>query len=101
MNLPERFIHQATRYVMGRHTYAVHEHCEWLEANWSRIPEAERRVIQQDLEAAFGRDDRARQMRSKDLRSLGDDCDRQDWQRVRALYVTPDAPVAKTRGRRK
>jgi hypothetical protein len=91
MNLPERFIHQTTRYVMGRTTYAVHEHCDWLVAHWDRIPEAERRVIQQDLEEAFGRDDRAREMGSKDCLWLGHDCDRNDWERVRALYAAQSA----------
>jgi hypothetical protein len=60
MDLPERFIHQANRYVMGCQTGAVGEHCDWLVANWDRIPESEPRTIQRDLEEAFGSDDRAR-----------------------------------------
>ena len=101
MELPENFIHQATRYVMGRRTLVVHKHCNWLVANWGQIPEAQRRIIQQDMEAAFGRDDRARKMGSKDFLWLGDDCDRQDWERVRALYAEPVTPVVKKRVRRK
>jgi len=101
MDLPERFTHQATRYMMGRQTGAVGEHCDWLVANWARIPEPERRTIQRDLEEAFGRDDRARQMGAKDCRWLGDDCDRQHWERVRALYAAPAARAGKKGGRRK
>jgi hypothetical protein len=101
MDLPDRFIHQATRYVMGRRSHAVGEHCDWLLANWARLPESERSVIQRDLEEAFGRDDRARQTGSKGLLCLGDDCDRRDWERVRALYATPDARAAKKGGRRR
>lgn len=101
MELPDRFIHQATRYVMGRKTGAVHFHCRWLLANWGRIPEAERNIIRRDLEEAFGRDDRARQMGTSDWFWLGDDCDRQDWEQVRALYSTPPAPVTKNERRRK
>ena len=101
MDLPERFIHQATRYVMGRRTAAVGTHCDWLVENWARIPEPERRTIQHDLEEAFGRDDRARQMGAKDCRWLGDGCDRQNWERVRALYAAPAVLVEKKGGRRK
>jgi hypothetical protein len=101
MDLPERLVHQATRYVMGRRTGAVGEHCDWLVANWTRIPESERRTIISDLEAAFERDDRARAMGSKDLLWLGDDCDRQDWERVRDLYAAPAERAGKKGGRRK
>jgi len=101
MDLPERFIHQATRYVMGRRTGAVHEHCIWLVENWGRIPINQRNIIQRDLEEAFGRDDRARQMGTPDWFWLGDDCDRRSWEGVRALYAKPVAPATKKRGRRK
>lgn len=101
MELPDRFIHQATRYVMGRKTGAVHFHCRWLAANWDRIPEAERDIIRRDLDEAFERDDRARRMGSRDILWLGDDCDRQDWERVRSLYAAPGARAGKKEGRRK
>ena len=98
MDLPERFIHQATRYVMGRQTGAVGEHCDWLVANWHRVPESQRRTIQSDLEEAFACDDRAREMGLKDCFRLGDDCDRRDWERVRALYTAP-APQTAANGK--
>ena len=101
MNLPERFIHQATRYVMGRQTGAVGEHCDWLVTNWHRVPESQRRTIQRDLDEAFACDDRAREIGLKDCFRLGDDCDRRDWERVRALYATPAVRVEKKGGRRK
>ena len=76
MELPDRFIHQTTRYVLGRMTYAVEEHCKWLIVNWKNIPEPEKIIIQSDIEEAFRRGT-----------GLGMDIDRQCWEEVRKLWI--------------
>jgi len=84
MNLPARMIHQATRYVLGRDTYAVTEHCEWLIDNWFSIPAGQRMLIEHDVEEAYAR-----------LRinpnSLGHpDVYKPTWERVRSLWHVGD-----------
>ena len=76
MRLPDRFIHQANRYVLGRMTYAVSEHCQWLIANWTDIPESEKSIIQLDIEEAFRRGT-----------GLGMEWDRKCWEEVRKLWI--------------
>ena len=85
MDLPDRFIHQTTRYILGRRTYAVAEHTEWLIENWHRIPDHEKAIIQKDLEREFFQDDI---LREHNLFSgpLGMTCDRREWEKVRALW---------------
>lgn len=91
--LPTHFIHQATRYALGRMSYAVAEHCQWLIDNWDRIPGQEKAIIQKDVEEAIARDDRHREMCADGITTsspapfpLGMDCDRVKWDEVRALW---------------
>jgi len=87
MNLPEQFIHQATRYVLGRQTYAVLAHCRWLIANWQSIPESERATIQRDVEAEFDRDDFERAAHPDNYSwTHCADMDRWEWEQVRKLW---------------
>lgn len=87
MDLPERFIHQATRYVLGRSSYAVSEHCDWLIANWDNIPLDEKALIVSDVEQAFRHERGLRSSRpDAGYSPLGMEMDKRDWERVRALW---------------
>lgn len=83
--LPAAFIHQSFRYVLGRRTYAVSIWCDWCVANWNNIPTGEAAIIERELEEAYVFDDRDRR-ENRDVKYLGDDCDRLSWDRVRACY---------------
>lgn len=83
----------AFRYYCGRRTYAVSNFCAMLVRAWPVLPSTTRRLIQRDLEDEFARDDAAREMKDSNFRPLGDDCDRAQWGRVRALW-TDGAAVA-------
>lgn len=68
---------------MGRMSYAVSEHCDWLVANWNNLPEGEKEIVRQDLEKEFERDDK---FRNDNYGPLGMDTDRKEWERVRQLW---------------
>jgi len=88
MNLPDRFISQTTRYVLGRRSYGVGEHCDWLVAHWREIPEFERECIRMDVEVEFLRDDQWRAGHPSGHEGpLGMDMDRQEWEHVRKLWT--------------
>lgn len=84
----------ATRYMLGRMTYAVGNFCDSLVRHWGTLPEHTRSNIKRDVEEEFRRDDHARARRAKDKYDpsgayplpLGHDCDRQSWETVRALW---------------
>lgn len=80
----------AFRYYVGRMTYAVGDFCGLLIATWPTLPERTRTLIQRDLDEEFQRDDEARDVESM-CKPLGANCDRQQWERVRALWMTPNA----------
>jgi hypothetical protein len=86
MELPDSMIHQSFRYVLGRMTYAVGVWCDWAVANWDKIPNSEKAIIERELEEAFDLDDTTRRTGGSDFLPLGHDCDRQQWERVRAMY---------------
>lgn len=75
----------AHRYCMGRATYIVGCCADWLIAEWESLPENVRAIIQRDTEYEFIRDDEARE-RGDTYKPLGHDCDRREWERVRALW---------------
>jgi len=84
MQLPVRMIHQATRYVLGRDTYAVTEHCEWLINNWYTIPVGQRMLIEQSVEDAF-------HALKSDPKALGHpEVYKPTWERVRCLWYIGD-----------
>lgn len=82
----------AFRYYCGRMTYAVSDFCSQLIGQWPALPEKTKVLIQRDLEAEFKRDDEAR-ADGQQWRPLGNDCDRQQWERVRQLWATPNAEL--------
>lgn len=75
----------ATRYYLGRMTYAVSNFCDVLINVWSDLDEQCRFLIQRDVEEEFDRDDRARQD-GESYKPLGHDIDRKQWERVRELW---------------
>lgn len=79
----------AFRYSLGRMTYIVSDCADWLIANWPRLPSNAQKIIQRDLDEAFIRDNDARQDGSE-YKPLGHDRNRAQWERVRALWVTPN-----------
>lgn len=85
MMLPIDMIHQSFRYVLGRTSYAVLSWCDWIILNWNRIPTREQDLIIIELEKAFEQDDINRE-NIKFWKTLGHDCDRKNWERVRKLY---------------
>jgi hypothetical protein len=81
----------ATRYYLGRMTYAVSEFCEGLVKDWPKLRCEAQSVIKHDVEEAFARDDEARTRMSGDgsmpcYLPLGHDCDRASWENVRKLW---------------
>lgn len=78
----------AFRYCLGRQTYVVRACANWLIDIWPLLTEQTQGVIRRDLEEEFQRDDEAR-ARDEKHKPLGWDCDRKDWERVRALWRTP------------
>lgn len=78
----------AFRYCLGRQTYVVQACANWLIDIWPLLSENNRAVIQRDLEREFELDDAARAA-GDNYKPLGWDCDRKDWERVRALWRAP------------
>jgi len=75
----------ATRYYMGRMSAGVSDFCALLRRRWPALGARTRALIQRDVEEAFARDDSARAM-GLEHKALGMDCDREQWERVRALW---------------
>jgi hypothetical protein len=75
----------ATRYYLGRMTYAVDEFVRTLVRNWSTLSEQTRSIICRDIEEQFELDDAAR-ARDDQYKPLGWDCDRESWEKVRKLW---------------
>lgn len=75
----------ATRYYLGRMTYAVEEFTRTLIRNWSNLSEETRNIIRRDVEEEFVLDDAAR-ARGDQYKPLGWDCDRASWEKVRRLW---------------
>ncbi len=76
----------AFRYYLGRRTYAVESFCDMLRATLPNLPERAQLLIVDELDAAFKQDDAARANRSE-FKPLGHDCDREQWERVRAMWI--------------
>lgn len=76
----------AVRYCLGRMTYIVGDCADWLEDQWPNLCENIRASIQRDIEEAFKTDDEDR-AEGRQHKTLGHDCDRASWERVRALWA--------------
>ena len=84
LRLPSRLIHQATRYLLDRDTYAVTEHVEWLISNWYSIPAGQRALIETDVEEAFHR------LKSDPIALGHVEIHKPTWLRLRSLWYIGD-----------
>ena len=75
----------SVRYCLGRMTYIVSDCCDWLIEIWPTLTESTRNIVKRDIEDEFKRDDDARE-RGDEIKPLGWDCDRGQWERVRRLW---------------
>lgn len=75
----------AVRYCLGRMTYIVSDCADWIIEQWPNISEGAQKTIQRDIDDAFVSDDEER-ARGKEYKTLGHDCDRAQWDRVRKLW---------------
>lgn len=75
----------AVRYCLGRQTYAVGECVEWLLHVWPALAERTQQQIRRDIEREFERDEADRKA-GRSPCALGAPMDRQEWERVRALW---------------
>jgi hypothetical protein len=76
----------ATRYYMGRMTYAVSDFCNLLIGSWNELGENTKAIIQRDVEEEVVRDDESRK-RGDSFHPLGHDCDRKSWEHVIKLWT--------------
>lgn len=76
----------AVRYCIGRMTYMPSVCADWLLSVWHLLPPSKQEIIKRDVEEAFDRDDRDRELNASYL-ALGWDCDRSQWERVRKLWA--------------
>lgn len=83
----------AFRYYCGRMTYAVSDFCEMLVAAWPTLTPSLRNLIAGELEGEFRRDDEMRD-RGASYLPLGNQCDRESWERVRGLWKVGDGDTA-------
>ena len=71
----------AVRYAMGRRSYQVSVTCDWVKMNWPFLGDHIQEIIRQDVEGEF-----LTAERTLNYSHLGSDCDRRDWEGVRALW---------------
>lgn len=76
----------AFRYCLGRMTYIVGDCADWIVSVWDELPPNIKQLIRRELEEAFKRDDEER-AEGDQFKTLGHDCDRSEWGRVRKLYL--------------
>lgn len=79
----------AVRYCLGRMSYITGDCSDWLRAQWPNLKPGARQVIQRDIDEAFANDDAAR-AEDYPYKPLGHDCDRAEWQKVRAMWEAPN-----------
>lgn len=80
----------AFRYCLGRMTYISGTCADWLVDKWAEIPPHAQALIRRELDAAFAQDDEDRATGTS-FKALGWDCDRQAWDKVRALWASEQA----------
>ena len=86
----------AFRYSLGRMTYISEVCADWIIARWQDFPPNVQQLIRRDLEEAFKKDDEDRaDPGNRFFKELGWDCDRKEWEKVRALWASgPPFPPA-------
>ena len=82
----------AFRYCLGRMTYIVSDCADWLVDRWPQFPPNVQALIRRDLEEAFAKDDEDRATGAS-FKALGWDCDRAEWEKVRALWAGEQPPA--------
>jgi hypothetical protein len=75
----------ATRYYLGRRSYAVSIFCGLLIAQWGSLPERTQNLIQRDIEEEFRQLERYR-AGELSFNPLGMDMDVRQWEQVRELW---------------
>ena len=73
------------RYFLGRQSYAVGDFAERLAISWDSLDKRTQRLIKGELDEAFLRDDEDRALKM-DYNTLGGDCDREAWLKVKRAY---------------
>lgn len=82
----------AFRYCCGRSTYISGVCAEWIVDKWHSFPERQKDLIRRELEEEFSRDDEDRASGATH-KALGWDCDRREWEKVRALWAGEQQPA--------
>lgn len=82
----------AFRYCLGRMTYISGVCADWIVDKWAEFPPKEQAIIRRELEAAFAQDDEDRATGGS-FKALGWDCDRREWEKVRALWAGEQPPA--------
>ena len=82
----------ACRYCLGRMTYIAGVCADWLVDKWPELPPHSRALIRTELDRAFERDDEDRATGAS-FKALGWDCDRREWEKVRALWAGEQPPA--------
>jgi len=70
----EALLINATRYCLGRMSYAVSQHCAILRRFWPYLRQSVREIIETDVEMALA------------AGQVGMDQDRREWERVAQLW---------------
>ena len=88
---PSDLVFWSFRYFLGRMTIATVCFAESLAKAWPHLDKRVQDLIKRELEEEFKRDDDARERRKNGDKnaylSLGHDCDRAAWQKVRDTYI--------------
>ena len=74
----------AVRYAMGRRSYQVGVTASWVRCSWHMLNDHIQQIIKQDIESEFQTAER-----TGNYSHLGADCDRREWEDVRALWLKP------------
>lgn len=82
----------AFRYCCGRSTYISGVCAEWIVDKWNSFPERQKDLIRRELNEEFSRDDEDRASGATH-KALGWDCDRLEWEKVRALWAGEQQPA--------
>lgn len=81
IHAPDWMVIDAVRYAMGRRSYQVGVTARWLRCSWHLLDRPTQEIIQNDIEGDFQIAER-----TGNYSHLGHDCDRREWEDVRALW---------------
>jgi len=83
IHTPAWMVIDAVRYAVGRRSYQVGVTASWVRCTWHLLDRQIQEIIQQDIEGEFQTAER-----TGNYSHLGHDCDRREWEDVRALWKT-------------